>query len=172
MKNLVGLHRENSWLKTLFHEGKEIQGFVFYNDNGVVLDINRGWFDNEENSPREKSVRDIYLSGVRNARKIKFENKDNFFVKGIMYIYCGQGGDFELKEITHREKEYDTTIHHYERHTFIYNNELITIEKVAKISQNEKGEKINKACEKLEKLGISLSRYQVEKLIENNLLNL
>ena len=127
MNEMVFLRRESTWLKTLFHEGKGIQGFVFYNEDGVVLEINRGWFDNENEYP--KAVKEITLSQVRRARVVKMENQDNFIIKGVMYIYCGKGGDFELKEVTKRQQEFDTTIHHYNRFTFnCHNDEVITIE--------------------------------------------
>lgn len=171
MNEMVFLRRESTWLKTLFHEGKEIQGFVFYNEDGVVLEINRGWFDNENEYP--KAVKEITLSQVRRARVVKMENKDNFIIKGVMYIYCGKGGDFELKGVTKRQQEFDTTIHHYNRFTFnCHNDEVITIEEVSHVETTSKGERVKEVCRKLEEMGISIPQYEVKKLIENNLLNI
>ena len=42
MNEMVFLRRESTWLKTLFHEGKGIQGFVFYNEDGGCI-RNQSW---------------------------------------------------------------------------------------------------------------------------------
>lgn len=164
--------RRETCFNTLYYQGKEIDGFVFYNEDGVVLDINRGWLENALASHPNKAMDNIPLSQVRRARVSKFENKDNFFMKGIMCIYCGRGGDFELIKREERQQSFDTTIHTYERLTFLLNGEEVAFEKCIKVEDTPKGKAIKDARDKLKELGVDLSTYDIQILLENNLLNI
>lgn len=164
--------RRETCLKTLYYQGKEIDGFVFYNEDGVVHDVNRGYLDNVLKMPSKQAMDDIPLTQVRRARVVKFENKDNFFMKGIMYIYCGKGGDFELIKREERQQSFDTTIHTYERLTFLLNGEEVAFEKCIKVEDTPKGKAIKDARDKLKELGVDLSTYDIQILLENNLLNI
>ena len=164
--------RRETCLNTLYYQGKEIDGFVFYNEDGEVLDINRGWLENALASHPNKAMDNIPLSQVRRARVSKFENKDNFFMRGIMYIYCGKGGDFELVDIHQYEQEFDTTIHIYERVTFLLDGKEVAFDKIVTVKDTDKGKAIKEARDKIKEFGVDLSYHEVQILLENNLLNI
>ena len=168
---MIVLEREWSYLKTLYYNGKEIKGFVFYNNDGIIYETSMGWFDNELAS-YPKAQEKIVLTQVRNARVVKMENKDNFIIKGYVYIYCGQDSDFEYKETLHTRKEYDTYIHEYETYIFYAKNtnEDIGIQKCVKVEKNDKGKLIEEVCEMLESRNIHIGRIEVQKMLELGLL--
>lgn len=177
----VLLERESKYIRTLYTNGKEIEGYKFYNDNGILLEINCGWLEKEINKTTTSgkvytSIEDmeiIELSQLRNARVEKFEKKDNFIIKGYVYIYCGKGGDFEFNEITNSNqvmgKDY---IYYYKHYHMAYNGEQIAFKVFDRHEKTEYGSNLDNICKALNDKGLSISRYQVEKMLEMNLLNL
>ena len=182
--NHVFLEREFSFSRVLCHNGKEINGFVFYNDNGVVITTHQRWLDKEtmrvaHNGREYRHIEDttsIELSNLRNARVEKFDKKDNFILKGVVHLYCGENSDFTYQGFETYEKDFGNTIHTNRKDTFINNltQETIIIDKCINTRDTEKGQQIKAIQEKLKSVGViaHLTSSDIEQLLENDLLNL
>lgn len=91
---------------------KEILNIVFYEDGKELFSIGKyfnGIID-ERKSPVD--IRKLFLSDVKNRRKVNLNNKENFYCKGVLYLYNGL--DIEVGEPKEDEWYSDTlkTIYH------------------------------------------------------------
>ena len=182
------LKRVQSWKCTLFYGNingtkmKEIEGFAFYNEKGIIVEYSRSYLEKEiiktsKNGKTYKSkdiIDNIELSQLRNARVENFSKKDNFVIKGIVYLYCGENGDISFIEKFSSEKDFDTSIHEYENYKFMINNtqEVFVIEKFIKSKKTNKGEQIDNVCKVLQEKRIKVDTFVIKQLLENNLLDL
>lgn len=82
MKNLI---RTCNWYNPMTAitekgDGYELDNIIIYNENGVLIETKKGWFDNSNNNFEEGDGLEI-TPAIKRKIKVNFESKENFVIK-------------------------------------------------------------------------------------------
>ena len=116
---MANVKRLQGFMKTLYVEVgkndnyKEVKGFVFHDGEQEVFSIDRSYIEYDaqvKNAkgnlvPRTFSLESFKLNQVRNARKIDYSKKDNFYCGGLLYIHVGE--DVKIESV---QKDVERTV--------------------------------------------------------------
>ena len=168
---------------------KEIKGFIFHDGSKEVFKIEKSYIDYEhevETSNGKKfkktsSLESFELSQVRNARKIDYSKKDNFYCSSdnCLYIYTGVNeGDVQVKGVKKNvESILCNTIYYHDVYSLLFNCGEFTVNAEVKVFRKskptEEGVKIKKVSEALRtKYGINITNHSIEKLLKDNVIDI
>lgn len=187
---MAKVKRLQRFMRTLYVEVgkddnfKEVRGFVFHNGEQEVFSIDRSYIEyttQVENSKgnlvsRTIDLETFELSQVRNARKIDFTKKDNFYCSSLLYIYIGN--DVKVNGIQKDvERTVGNTIVYDDLYNMSFNCGEFTVDGVIKVFKRsevtEKGKQLKKIGDAFkERYGVNPTNYQLELMLKDGVINL
>lgn len=149
----------------------KINNIIFYNDEGQLLDLNQGWFGNNNNY-----CQSLDLGSISYRRKINFSKKENFCVSVAekytnyknydLYIYVDNKNvkiiDKGLREIQFDASkvtvyhDYDFEVYGYKFSQYFY----------VKSYNTDFGNKVDAMAKELEELHINIDTFHLRLLME------
>ena len=187
---MAKVKRLQRFMRTLYVEVgkddnfKEVRGFVFHDGEQEVFSIDRSYIEyttQVENSKgnlvsRTIDLETFELSQVRNARKIDFTKKDNFYCSSLLYIYIGN--DVKVNGIQKDvERTVGNTIVYDDLYNMSFNCGEFTVDGIIKVFKRsevtEKGKQLKKIGDAFkERYGINLTNYQLELMLKDGVIDL
>ena len=187
---MAKVKRLQRFMRTLYVEVgkddnfKEVRGFVFHDGEQEVFSIAKSYIEyttQVENSKGKLVSRTIdletfELSQVRNARKIDFTKKDNFYCSSLLYIYIGN--DVKVNGIQKDvERTVGNTIMYDDLYNMSFNCGEFTVDGIIKVFKRsevtEKGKQLKKIGDAFrERYGINLTNYQLELMLKDGVIDL
>ena len=187
---MAKVKRLQRFMRTLYVEVgkddnfKEVRGFVFHDGEQEVFSIAKSYIEyttQVENSKGKLVSRTIdletfELSQVRNARKIDFAKKDNFYCSSLLYIYIGN--DVKVNGIQKDvERTVGNTIVYDDLYNMSFNCGEFTVDGIIKVFKRsevtEKGKQLKKIGDAFkERYGINLTNYQLELMLKDGVIDL
>ena len=180
---MIEISRASTGYRPLYYGKKHLEGFVFYGDNGIIYEVNQAYIENRKEVKsasgkileRFEDVKMFELSQLRNARKIDFSKKDNFIIKGIVYIYCSPDSDAEYLRSFKIERDDWRVVNTYEYKVFRLNDFEITLKKLVKSTKNAKAIELERVVKAVYDAGFTSRDIEsgvIERLYEKGLLKI
>jgi hypothetical protein len=187
---MAKVRRLQSFMRTLYVEVgkddnfKEVRGFVFHNGEQEVFSIAKSYIEyttqveNSKGNLVSKTIdlKAFELSQVRNARKIDFTKKDNFYCSTLLYIYIGN--DVKINGVQKDvERTVGNTIVYDDLYSMSFNCGEFTVDGIIKVFKrsevSEKGKQLKKIGDAFrERYGINPTNYQLELMLKDGVINL
>jgi hypothetical protein len=187
---MANVKRLQGFMKTLYVEVgkndnyKEVKRFVFHDGEQEIFSIARSYieYDNQVANAKGNLVSRTFtlesfkLNQVRNARKIDYSKKDNFYYSGLLYIHVGE--DVKIESVQKDvERTVGNTIVYDDLYNMSFNCGEFTVSGIVKVFKrsevSEKGKQLKKIGDAFrEKYGINPTNYQLEKMMQDGVINL
>lgn len=156
-----------SFLNPFVFEGRQITSITFYNKEGVICSLKRGWFGDTDN-PFESFTVPL----IKVKRKVDFNHKGCFVLPSTsswwkaydLYIEV----DNENVKLTcgKSEKDMGTDRFIYNTYLAVILGESVWFNIIDKVERTPKGIEVDKWDNILSKQGIKINKYELELLLE------